>query len=264
MRASITIGGIEVALATPAGALEQVVAERYAPFLGACLSPACFLAIEPSVTEDEDRATTAFLEPVGETEFRIDRPGLLGRFDIVGDGVVRVGTNPRHVDDLLKTVFGLLAPHHEALMLRATGVIGDRGAHVFMGDPATPELLRLVRARAFFAPGLVVVRRETSGWLAASTPFCGEYQTTCPPRELRLDRLWSLQAGGTRSAAWRVGVTQAAVVKHAFLPTDAGHHHQLALNLAAEMADVAEFTDLRPGSSRSWSTPAAPIGRRQA
>ena len=241
MRASLTIGGIEVALATAAGSsLEKVVARRYAPFLGAVEAPVCSLLLEAN-RRDEGVAEPAatLVERVDDTSFRVVHPGLFGVFDLKGTGVVDVGPDAYSLDSALRLLFGLLAPRHDALLLHATSVIGEDGIHVFMGGSERAVLTRLAGSRPVLTDGLVMVRRDgRDGWLAASTPFWASYEQPGPPREGRLSRLWSLVASSLPPAV-DVEIAQATLAEHIFLPTsDLRLRDRTALLIEDVAADV--------------------------
>ena len=254
MRASLTIGGIEVALSTPAGALEALVAERYAPFLGAVEAPVCSLTLEPSsgverpLTPDE-----TIVERVGETTFRVGHPGLFGWFDLAGVGSVHVAADSYALDNCLRLLFGLLATRHDALMLHATSVMSNNGAHVFTGPAGTSALTRLAGDRPVLTDGLVLVRREVVGWLAASTPFWAAYQKPGPPLESTLSHLWSLSVEGNMTETDESGAARQAVAAYTFLPTADPDFQSAATRLAAHLAGDVPFSVLRfTGGPEAW------------
>jgi hypothetical protein len=256
MRASLTIGGIEVALSTSAGPIEAAVAERYAPFLGAVDAPVCSLTLEPAQGVESPPAPAATLvERVGETTFRVVHPGLFGWFDLAGGGSVHVSPNPYALDNALRLLFGLLAPRHDALMLHASSVISTSGTHVFTGPAGKSALTRLAGDRPVLTDGLVLVRREPDGWLAASTPFWAAYDQPGPPRESKLSRLWSLLPPGTEvdgHAAFEVA--HLAVMQHVYLPTAEPEVHHAALDLAADLAEAVPFSGLCfAGGATVWA-----------
>lgn len=193
MQASITIGGIEVALTMAPGGLEAVVAERYAPFLGAVESPVCSVVLE-SNRRDEGRPESAatLVERFDDTKYRLVHPGLLGLIDAEGSGIIDLVPTPWALDTALGLLFGLLAPHHDGILLRGTSVIGDDGAHVFLGASEPAVVASFDDVRATLTDGLVMIRRERGGWLAASTPFWAQYQQPGPAREDMLTRLWHM------------------------------------------------------------------------
>lgn len=192
MRASLTITGIEVELVVPAGPLERIVAGRYAGFLGAPSAAVCTLEIEPSGgLEAGNPPTTALVESRGATRFEVAHPNFRGFFELQGRGKIRSAVAPGTMDDALRTLFALLAPLHDGLLLRATGLIERGRAHVFAGAGTTtvsespgPSL----------APpgGYVMVRRVADVWVAGSTPFQKSTDDTGLPREARLARLCAL------------------------------------------------------------------------
>ncbi|MCA1845732.1 MAG: hypothetical protein LC792_21560 [Actinobacteria bacterium] len=257
MRASLTIGGIEVALSASAGSLETAVAERYAPFLGAVETPVCSLTLEPSqAVEGPAAPAVSLVERVGETTFRVVHPGLFGWFDLAGAGNVHVGANPYALDNALRLLFGLLAPRHDALMLHATSVITNGGTHVFTGPAAgTSALTRLAGDRPVLTDGLVLVQRKPDGWLAASTPFWAAYDQPGPARDAKLSRLWSLlPAGAEVDGDAAVGAAQLAVMQHLYLPTAEPEIHGVALALATDLAETVPFSGLCfAGGPAAWA-----------
>lgn len=245
MRASLTVGGIEVALVISPGPLEKAVAQRYAPFLGAIEAPVCALTLE-ATPRDKGllQPPTALVERVGETTFRVVRPGLPGLFDLAGAGRIDVSDHPCALDNALRLLFGLLAPRHDALMLHATSVMSNSGAHLFTG-PQASILANLASDRPLLTHGLVLVRREWNGWLAASTPFWANYEQPGPPRESRLNRLWSwfpLEADVIDGPD--AEVSRLAVLQHLFLPTGDPEIHRIALALASDLAEAVPFSGL--------------------
>lgn len=173
MRASLTIGGIEVALVIPSGDIETALAEKYSQFLGATEDPACLLAVE---------VDTALLSPSGEeslqrlttTAYQVSQSGFSGRFDLAGESRIRLA-DADALDKSLRVLFAMLAPRHEGVLLTGTAVLGEQGVDVFMAPRPS---------------GLALVKRERSAWRATSTPFLAPYERVGGPREGELRTLW--------------------------------------------------------------------------
>jgi hypothetical protein len=189
MRVSLTVTGIEVELVVPDGPLEQVVASRYAGFLGARSAAVCTLEIEPDDGLEANRLpTTAFVERAGGTHFEVAQPAFTGFFELRGRGIIRSAIGPGNIDEALRTLFALLAPFQDGLLLRATGLIEGGEAHVLAG-PGTATMSNFSGGPSLAPPGgYVMVRRVAEGWVASSTPFQKSSDKTALPREARLAR----------------------------------------------------------------------------
>jgi hypothetical protein len=194
MRASLTVAGIEVELVVPAGPLERIVASRYAGFLGALNTAVCILELEPAGGFDVAGPTIdGLLERRTATCFEASHSHFDGSFELKGRGTIRTAVSPGATDDVLRTLFALLAPVHDALLLHATGSI-DRGrAQVFVGPEATAMSDSLGSLLAL-PGGYVMVRRVADGWVAGSTPFHKCADRPGFPREARLAGLGALVA----------------------------------------------------------------------
>lgn len=248
MHASLTIGGIEVALTMPAGPLELVVAERYAPFLGAVDTPVCSLTLE-SNRRDESHVEpkVTLIERFEMAKFRFVHPGMFGLVDITSHGIIDIGPSPSALDAGLCLLFGILAPHHDALLLRATSGLGDDGAHVFVGASES-QVACVEDIRATMTDGLVMVRREQAGWLAASTPFRASRQEPGPTRENRLSRLWHMAAAESAEVDPRQ-----LIADHTFLATADVECRQRAAWVAEAISTDVPMSVLRFDSPRlTW------------
>lgn len=247
MRASLTIAGIEVAIITPVGtAIEGLVAERYAPFMGVIDSPVCFLLLESTrQVETLVHPHAACIDRVGETSFRVVHPSLYGFFDLVGNGIIDVAPSPCALDDAVGSLFGLLAPSHNALLLDARGVIGEGGIHVFLGGIEEAKPVRVIGNR--LTNGLVMVRHgHDDRWLAATTPFWTSTERLGPPIEGTLSRFWSMAAMPAS------GSTEASLVvaQHAVVPTaDPEVRHQV-LGVSGDVATAAPLSSFPLGQHR--------------
>jgi hypothetical protein len=194
MRASLSIGGVGVDLFVAAGPVERLVAARYAGFLGAPGGSACALELEcGDLVAGYRHRGPARIERTAATRFVAFHPDFRGFFDLRGRGRIRTAASVSAVDEALRTLFAVLAPVHDALLLRASGVIAGGQAHVVttpgaevLYDPALPTLAS--------PGGYVMVQRCPQGWSASSTPF----QPLGPNRLPREGDLARLHVGGGR------------------------------------------------------------------
>jgi hypothetical protein len=232
MQASITIGGIEVAIVTSAGSpLEKVVTERYAPFLGAVVAPVYSLVLEANRSDDglADRAPSSF--------------------DLSGTCVVSVAVNPLAVDNAMRLLFGTLAPQHDALLLRATGRLHEGGVHIFLGPSGT------LMSPALTGPQpVVLIRRGRHAWLAASTPFPARYQGVDAPLEAELVRAWTIRNERKRVECCGEDLV-GLITAHAFLPEGGHNAHVEALRLATDLVESVPFSELRLAAGPSLQVP---------
>lgn len=248
MRASLTIGGIEVALSTSGGSpLESLVAARYAPFLGAVERPVCSLILDAN-RRDETRISgeAPMAERASATSFRVLQAGLFGRIELAGAGVLDLRPTPHLLDEALCLLFGLLAPMHDGLVVRGTITAPD-GAHFYVGsfDSSSPNV---GGGYQFAAGGLVLLRREATLWSAASTPFAVCDDLPRLPQEARLIQMWSVPPATPLNTELPIHeAAQSTLAEHLFLPTRDPEIKRMALGLAAELATTVPFSTLTFG-----------------
>lgn len=196
MKAGLTVAGIEVAVTTPAGPMEAVLAERYAPFLGAVVAPVCRVHIEPSgAFTSEDNPPMAEVSGGNGDHITIEHLDFEAKVDLEGDGQLVTATDQFVVDHFFRLLFGLLAHRHDAVMLHSCGIITGGQAHVFAGQSGAGKstLASLADDRPLLSDEHVIVRRVGGRWVAASTPFWGSYAKPGPARQAPLSTLWSLR-----------------------------------------------------------------------
>lgn len=242
MQGSITIGDIEVALATPAGALEKAVAERYASFLGASEAPVCSLTLG---LHPGSRNLRPMLERVGDHVFRFAQPGFSGRLDLTGEGDLHVETSPDALDSALRLVCGLLAARYGVLMLRGSSILTCGGAHIMVGPDTTGNILDGLRPVA--ADGLIAIAEKNGLWTAASTPFCAAFEPSRVPLKATVVRLSSLSPLSPGNEA---ALPISAVTDNLYLPGADERAREVIFRLAERLvADVpwSELGLLRSG-----------------
>jgi len=206
VRAGLTIGGIEVEVRVPSGDLEDVVADRFGPFLGAVVAPVCRLQMAATgATRVEQSSPVAEVQGAGTDRVKLVHRDFEAKVDLSGTGSLVTAANPFAVDHAFRVLFALLAPRHDALILHSCGVITHGRAHVFAGKSGAGKstLASLAGHRPLLSDEHVVVRRRPGGWVAASTPFSGSHPRSGPARQAPLARLWSLQHARTHALVGR-------------------------------------------------------------
>jgi hypothetical protein len=200
VRAGLRIGGIEVDVIAPRGPLENVILDRYAPYLGAVTNPVCQVTFESSGTSvGASHSPMAAVSVGAGPHVSIAHVDFMAELSLEGEGSVRVATNPYTVDHFFRILYAFLAPRHEALLLHACGVITRGHAEVFAGESGAGKstLVSLAGNRPVLSDEHVLVRYADGAWFGASTPFWGSYAQPGPSREAPLGTLW-----GIRQAAW--------------------------------------------------------------
>ena len=249
MRSSLTVGGIEVELRAPAGPLEPILADRYGPFLGAVIDPACSLRIESTgVDVGEPNPPRAALTGADTDVVTIAHPDFTATFALEGEGTLTTAENPFTIDHAFRLLFGLLAPRHDALMLHSCGLISGGVANVFAGASGAGKstLAGLAGDRPLLSDEHVLIRHTGDEWLATSTPFWGSYAKPGPPRHAPLERLWSLR----QWPANEVEVTDAeaclrTALDNAVLPCAHPAIKSAVFDVAVRLAESVPSAELR-------------------
>jgi hypothetical protein len=239
MRASLTIGGIEVELSAEKR-FEGILARAYAPFLGPVASPACRLQIVMSNAFDSDQQ-----KRLAGRHVRLSHPLFRAEIDEAGHGVVFTAAKAASIDAALLAVFGLIAPSHDALLLQGSGVISGGRADVFVGGPdsGAAALAALAGHRPLLSSRFVLVRRLEDGWVAAGTPF-GDCDPGAP-RQARLRGLWGCRPWPViESAPLEDRAALRLVIDHAEIPSPDAASRKVAFDLAANLASAVPITDL--------------------
>jgi hypothetical protein len=240
VRSSLIVGGIEVALQVPAGPLEDIVIERYSPFLGAVVDPVCQVKLAPIGREKgEDNPPLAVLGGVGTSEISFEHPDFHGSVDLEGSGSLVTAGNPFTIDHFFRLLFALLAPRHDAVMLHSCGIITGGQAHVFAGESGAGKstLASLAGHRPLMSDEHVLIRQTKHDWLAASTPFWGSYAKPGPARQAPMARLWSLtQAPEHRLVARDAQHTLLVAVGNAVLPSPDPAIKEAVFDVAVRLA----------------------------
>lgn len=238
MRASLTVGGIEVELLAERGRLEGLLTRRYAPFLGAVCDPVGAVRFQtPAEAADRPRAKgPVCLVP----------PDFSVKLDPSGSGTITTIADPFTVDDAMRHLLAHLAPQKGALLLHGSGVIIGGRAHVFIGPAGSGSstLARLAGHRPVLTDGYIVVQRVGEQWVAAATPFWNAGTEPGPPRQAPLAGLWLPRASTVTEACPRGVAAADALVDNAVLAGSNPEQRALVLELAFELASTVRCTEL--------------------
>lgn len=254
MRASLTVGGIEVALSAPPGPLEAILADRYDPFLDVVHRPCCTVRFEAADGGPPSKNPPLATVAVAGSGARIGHPDFSAEVDLDGHGWVRTVPDPYVVDHFMRLLVSLLAPRHGALMLHACGAITGGVAHVFAGQSGSGKstLASLAGHRPVLSDEHVLVRFVDGRWVAASTPFWGSYARPGPARRAPLARLWGLRHWPThevRDLEPYAGLRLA--LANAVLAGPQADLKRAAFEVAAELAAAVPSAELRFTPSES-------------
>jgi hypothetical protein len=249
MRAGLTIGGIEVEVRAPRGPIESILADRYAPFLGAVINPVCSLRFEANgKTVGEITPPMAEVDDPVARHVTITHIDFAAEVDVEGDGVVRTASDPYTVDHFFRVLFGILAPRHDAVMVHACGAITNSQAHVFAGQSGAGKstLASLAGYRPLLSDEHVLLRRIDGTWVAASTPFWGSYAKPGPARQAPLGALWTLRHWPTNEVyPLDAAACLRIAIENAVLPNSDPSIKHAVFNVAAELAQSVPAAELR-------------------
>lgn len=197
MRAGFRLGGVEIELRVPEGALEQVVTRRWAAFLGTTEDPVCSVLIKATRPTAADPWDGPVVERLGSSRVVLRHRQMRGEIDLSGDGQVELGPGAETLDVFLKLVFSFLTPSTAAVLLDASGAISGGRSHLFVdanGGPVPAAVERLEESRPVLSPCAVVLYRPDGCWWAGSTPF-GAGVDGWPARAAPLEGVWTWTVG---------------------------------------------------------------------
>lgn len=249
MRAGLTVAGIQVEVRAPRGQIETIVADRYAPFLGAVKHAVCSIEFAPSgEIHGAPNPPMAKVHDPTQRHVKIVHTDFDAELDLEGSGFVTTASNPFTIDHFFRLLFGLLAPRNDALMLHACGVVTQGRAEVFAGQSGAGKstLASLAGTRPLLSDEHVMVRRQAQRWNAASTPFWGSYSVPGPARQAPLARIWELRQWPQHQVRPldRLGCLRLAL-EHSVLPSPDAAFKALVFGVAADLADDVPAAELR-------------------
>jgi hypothetical protein len=192
MRASLTVGDIEVELLTDPGPLEAALVHAYAAFLGRPSAQPTYtlrLQLQPGGVDVIDEPSLLAGEP------GVFLPGASSGADFASYGsLVCTVAGLLSTDRAVRTLVAGLALRSDGLLIAGSAVMGQGGAHLFVGPSGSGKstMIGLAGDRPVLADGYVLVQRVGGTWVAASSPFGGPDRAQVP-RQAPLKGVWGLR-----------------------------------------------------------------------
>lgn len=175
---AVEIGGLPILLRTQDPSFKELLADRYAKFLGSTAKPRLefdvdLVAPSSEMESDED----ARVEQHGR-EWQLHRGDFLAHWDsAAGVGKIRQTANPYSIDSVLRIVHTLVLAREGGFLLHAASAVRDGRAFLFSGVSGAGKttISRLAPADAtLLTDEISYVRRVDGGYHACGTPFAGE------------------------------------------------------------------------------------------
>jgi len=195
---SVEIGGTAISLRTPDASFRQLLAYRYAGFVGNAYRPQFEFDIDlcaPSESASED-----------EVQVRIEGGDwLLQRGDFharwrpaAGRGQIRQAHSPYAIDSVLRIVHTLILARQGGFLLHAASAIRDGRAFLFAGVSGAGKttISRLAPSdTVLLSDEISYVKRHDQGFWAYGTPFAGELARAGENRSAPIEALFFLEKG---------------------------------------------------------------------
>jgi hypothetical protein len=176
---AVEIGGMPILLRTRNESFRNLLASRYAGFIGS--------AARPSFELDVDLVTPSVTEPDSPDDVRVDmHDGMwrLRRGDFraqwdprAGRGHVRQSANPYSIDSVLRIVHSLILARQGGFLLHSASAIRNGRAFLFSGVSGAGKttISRLAPPDVtLLTDEISYVRLEGDAYRACGTPFAGE------------------------------------------------------------------------------------------
>jgi hypothetical protein len=174
---TLEIGGMPILLNMQDPSFRQMLALRYAGFVGSPVPPKFEFDIEliapPANDPDEDVRVQ-----ISDGVWRLRRGDFRAHWDPrVGRGQIRQSANPYSIDSVLRIVHTLILARDGGFLLHSAGAIRNGRAFLFSGISgagkttisrlAPPDVTLLTDEVSY-------IRRGLDGYQACGTPFAGE------------------------------------------------------------------------------------------
>ena len=175
---AVEIGGMPILLRTQDGSFRDLLAKRYAGFVGSSSYPRFEFDVDlvpPSAEMESDEDVHVEMQ---EGEWRLRRGDFRARWDPrAGRGRIRQSADPYSIDSVLRIVHTLILAREGGFLLHAASAVRSGRAFLFSGVSGSGKttISRLVPADVTLLTDEVsYVRRDTDGYRACGTPFAGE------------------------------------------------------------------------------------------
>jgi hypothetical protein len=175
---AIEIGGLPILLRTQDSVFRELLATRYAGFVGATSRPRFEFDVDlitptPDIASDEDVSVS-----IQDGEWQLRRGDFRARWDAnAGRGRIRQSANPYSIDSVLRIVHTLILAREGGFLLHSASAVRDGRAFLFSGASGAGKttISRLAPADVtLLTDEISYVRRDADGYYACGTPFAGE------------------------------------------------------------------------------------------
>jgi hypothetical protein len=174
---TLEIGGMPILLHMQDNSFRELLALRYAGFVGSSSRPRFEFDIELTapLADDPDEDVRVRMR---EGVWRLRRGDFRAQWDpSAGRGRIRQSANPYSIDSVLRIVHTLILAREGGFLLHSAGAIRNRKAFLFSGVSgagkttisrlAPPDVTLLTDEVSY-------IRRDDDGYQACGTPFAGE------------------------------------------------------------------------------------------
>jgi hypothetical protein len=174
---TLEIGGMPILLHMQDPAFRQLLAARYAGFVGSPFPPKFKFDIELTAPLSDDPDEDVQVQ-MREGVWQLRRGDFRAHWDPrAGRGRIRQSANPYSIDSVLRIMHTLILAREGGFLLHSAGAIRDGRAFLFSGVSgagkttisrlAPPDVTLLTDEVSY-------IRRDQDGYHACGTPFAGE------------------------------------------------------------------------------------------
>lgn len=175
---TLDLAGWRVRLECRPAALGDAVAARYASFMSNADTPAHLVALVTLEGADGPAVPADVQTRRNGDEWRLDTAGFCGRIS-TGCGQAslsfRSASPLAHLEYFIRVVYALLAYRHGGLLIHAAGlrVPLTEGVYLFIGPSGSGKstVVALTPDGVALNDDLILLRPQSSGWIAHGTPF---------------------------------------------------------------------------------------------
>jgi hypothetical protein len=174
---TIEIGGMPILLHMQDDTFRQLLARRYAGFVGSPSRPRFEFDVELTAPSAHDPDDDVRVE-MQDGGWRLQRGDFRAQWDPrAGRGRIRQSANPYSIDSVLRIVHTLILAREGGFLLHSAGAIRNGRAFLFSGVSGAGKttISRLAPADVtLLTDEGSYIRRDDDGYYACGTPFAGE------------------------------------------------------------------------------------------
>ena len=195
---TVEIGGMPILLHMQDDSFRQLLAQRYAGFVGSPSRPRFEFEIELTAPSARDPDADVRVQ-IQNGMWRLRRGDFRAQWDPrVGRGRIRQSANPYSIDSVLRIVHTLILAREGGFLLHSAGAIRNRRAFLFSGVSGAGKttISRLAPTDVTLLTDEVsYIRRADDGYHACGTPFAGELARVGENCSAPIDCLFFLHQG---------------------------------------------------------------------